>query len=67
MNNIQKALPEKYHAKLLDYDQDHAMFIGEGTKAGLFQSIMMKPPNIAPVYPLRDESQSKRTKIDLPK
>jgi hypothetical protein len=27
----------------------------------------MKPPNIAPVYPLRDESLNKRTKIDLPK
>jgi hypothetical protein len=42
------------------------MFIGEGTRVGLFQSIMMKPPNIAPVYPLRDESISKRAKIDLP-
>lgn len=43
------------------------MFIGEGTRVGLFQSIMMKPPNIVPVYPLRDESLSKRVIIDLPK
>ena len=34
------------------------MFIGEGTKAGLFQSIMPKPPNIAPVYPLMSESNT---------
>ena len=27
---------------------------------------MMKPPNIAPVYPLRDESESKRAIINLP-
>jgi len=27
---------------------------------------MMKPPNIVPVYPLRDESVSKRAIIDLP-
>jgi hypothetical protein len=38
-----------------DFDQDHAMIIAEGTNAGLFQSIMMKPPNIKAVYPLRKE------------
>ena len=31
------------------------MIISEGTKVGLFSSIMMKPPNIANVYPLRSE------------
>lgn len=36
MNKIKKALPSKYHEKLLDYDQDYAMFIGEGTRVGLF-------------------------------
>jgi hypothetical protein len=36
MNKIKKALPEKYHSNLLNYDQDHAMFIGEGTRVGLF-------------------------------
>lgn len=35
-----------------DWDQDHGMVIGQGTRAGLFQSIMMKPPNIRYVYPL---------------
>jgi len=35
-----------------DWDQDHGMIIGQGTRAGLFQSIMMKPPNVRYVYPL---------------
>lgn len=66
LNKIRSALPKKYHQKLLDnFDQDHAMYIGEGTRAGLFQSIMMKPPNVAPVYPLRDESVGKRAIISL--
>ena len=41
-----------------DWDQDHALIIGQGARAGVYQSIMMKPPNIRYVYPLtkqRDE------------
>lgn len=38
-----------------DWDQEHAMIIGQGTRAGLYQSIMMKPPNIRYVYPLTME------------
>jgi signal-transduction protein with cAMP-binding, CBS, and nucleotidyltransferase domain len=34
------------HELLFKYDQDHALVLGEGTKHGLFQSIMMKPPNV---------------------
>jgi hypothetical protein len=44
-----------------DYDQDHAIILGEGTKAGIFQSIMAKPPNVQPVYPLREESKATTT------
>ena len=47
MKRMKDAIPADYHASLIDaFDQDHAIFIGEGTKAGIFQSIMMKPPNI---------------------
>jgi len=66
INKIKAVIPEKYHADVIDaYDQDHAMIIGEGTKAGIFQSIMMKPPNVQPVYPLRDESQELKVGIQL--
>jgi len=41
------------------------MILGEGTKVGVLQSIMMKPPNVQPVYPLRDEDPALRTKINL--
>ena len=47
MRQMRAALPAKYHATVFDaFDQDHAMILGEGTKAGIFQSIMMKPPNV---------------------
>jgi hypothetical protein len=39
-----------------DFDQDHALILTEGTNVGIFQSIMMKPPNVQPIYPIRDES-----------
>ena len=40
-------------AKLVDnYDQDHAMVLGQGATAGLFQSVMLRPLNVANVYPL---------------
>ena len=54
---LKAALPAS-DQHLLDFDQEHAMFVGQGTKAGLFQSIMMKPPNISPVYPLISESNT---------
>jgi len=37
-------------------DQDHALVIGQGATAGVFQSIMMKPPNVVNVYPLEPDS-----------
>jgi hypothetical protein len=43
------------------------MILGEGTKAGIFQSIMMKPPNVQPVYPLRDEPVETRTTLEFDK
>ena len=65
-NKIKKVVPEALRERLLDsYDQDHAMIIGEGTKAGIFQSIMMKPPNIQPVYPLREESAAEKQLIHI--
>jgi hypothetical protein len=68
MRKVRSSLPEKYHKELLDnYDQDHAMILGEGTKGLIYQSIMLKPPNVQPVYPLRDESEETRTQIKLDK
>ena len=43
------------------------MIIAEGTKAGIFQSIMMKPPNVQPVFPLRDESVKSSFEVDSKK
>ena len=43
--------PER-QSLLDEWDQEHAMVLGEGTKAGLFQSIMSKPANVRPVYPM---------------
>lgn len=60
MKKMRAALPEKYHAEIFDRfanKADHAMYISEGTPSGLFQSIMMKPSNIASVYPLRSENK----------
>lgn len=47
-----------------DFDQDHALILTEGTNVGIFQSIMMKPPNVQAVYPLRDESNYKTVTLD---
>lgn len=56
MKKIRAVVPEKYHKELLDdYDQDHALFLSEGTKYGLFQSIMMKPQNVQVAWPIRSE------------
>lgn len=58
LQRIRAEIPVVLRELLFDnYDQDHAMVIGEGTNAGLLQSIMMKPPNIKPVYPLRKEKK----------
>ena len=47
---------------IMDWDQDHGMFIGQGTHAGIWQSIMMRPANVAPVYPIF----TKTNKLILP-
>ena len=63
---IKAVLPADLHQPLWDsFDQDHAMFIAEGTKAGIYQSIMMKPPNLQPVYPLRREQPELKTFISF--
>jgi len=37
MKRLRAAIPEKFHAEIIDaFDQDHAMILGEGTKAGIF-------------------------------
>lgn len=41
------------------------MILGEGTKGLIYQSVMLKPPNVQPVFPLRDESEDLRTMIKL--
>ena len=59
-------VPEALQAEIVDaFDQDHAMILGEGTRAGIFQSIMMKPPNVQPVYPLRAELPEQRTIVKI--
>jgi len=66
MQKIRQTLPAQFHDSLIDsFDQEHAMIIGEGTKAGLFQSIMMKPANVQPVYPMRFEDKNEQTLIYL--
>lgn len=56
MKKVKASLPEELHATIFDnYDQDHAMILQEGAVAGIFYSIMMKPPNIQRVYPIRYE------------
>lgn len=60
MSNIRNAVPSELIAKIVDdFDQDHAMILSEGTNHGLFNSIMMKPPNMKAVYPMRRESKNR--------
>ena len=57
-----KLLPAQHRHLIADYDQDHALVVTQGATAGLFQAIMLKPPNVVNVYPLN----SKRVEIQLP-
>jgi hypothetical protein len=61
---VREALPKRWKYLLDDFDQDHALILTEGTNVGIFQSIMMKPPNVQAVYPLRDESNYKTVTLD---
>jgi len=36
MEAVRENLPKEFHKLLDDYDQDHAIVLGEGTKAGIF-------------------------------
>ena len=40
------------HRLVDEWDQDQSLIIGQGARAGLFQSIMHKPPNVEYVYPM---------------
>jgi len=54
LRKLRSMLPMNLGETLMDeFDQDHAMIIQEGTDAGLFASIMNKPPNVKTVYPMR--------------
>jgi hypothetical protein len=64
MSPIREALPDNMKYLVDDFDQDHALILTEGTNVGIFQSIMMKPPNVQPIYPLRDESRAQNVTLD---
>lgn len=66
LNKVREEVPANLRAEVVDaFDQDYAMILGEGTRAGIFQSIMMKPPNVQPVYPLHAELPEKKTVIKI--
>jgi hypothetical protein len=53
----------KFSNLVSDHDQDHALVVGQGATAGLFQSIMLKPPNVVNIYPLQ---AAKRPLLNIP-
>jgi hypothetical protein len=64
MSPIREGLPDKFKHLFDNYDQDNTLILTEGTNAGIFQSTMMRPANIQPVYPLRDMSRIKYVELD---
>ena len=58
---MREQLPQKY--KHLVDEPETGLIITEGTDIGLFQSNLENAVNVYPVFPLRDESEVKTTKI----
>jgi len=58
---MREQLPQKY--KHLVDEPETGLIITEGTDIGLFQSNLENTVNVHPVFPLRDESEVKTTKI----
>ena len=61
-NAMKKIVGAQNHGLVDDWDQDHAMILGQGTRAGLYQAIMMKPSNVKYVYPMT----TGRSDVQLP-
>lgn len=47
-----------------DWDQEHALFLGQGTHIDILQSLMVKPPNVQNVYPMVQERKRSVYKLD---
>lgn len=47
-----------------NYDQDHGMFLGQGTNLDVLQSIQIKPSNVKNVYPMVSENNRKVVNLD---
>lgn len=62
---MKEILPAKDHNLIDDWDQDHAMVLGQGTAGDIFQSIMVKPPNVKPVYPMVKPDVHKDVELDM--
>lgn len=52
MEKFKAAVGLLKHDLVDNHTQDFALILGEGTKAGLFQSILMKPLNVRSTYPV---------------
>lgn len=61
---LKEILTPKYHHLIDNYDQDHAMILGQGTAGDVYQSIMVKPPNIKPVYPMVKQDTREEIVLD---
>jgi hypothetical protein len=49
-------LNPRWHSLVTDFDQDHALVVGYGATTDMFQTIMMKPPNVVNIFPLECET-----------
>jgi hypothetical protein len=63
INDLRAILGVSKSQKVIEaYDQDHGMVLGLGIRYGLFQAIMLKPPNVQYIARL---VSSKPTVIDF--
>lgn len=64
IKDMKAILKPQYHDLIDKYDQDHAMILGQGTAGDIYQSIMVKPPNIKPVYPMVKQDTREEIVLD---
>mmetsp|Transcript_8743 Transcript_8743/g.6472 ORF Transcript_8743/g.6472 Transcript_8743/m.6472 type:complete len:181 (+) Transcript_8743:565-1107(+) len=51
-NRLHELIDSQYHHLIDDYDQEHGIILAEGLPVEIYQSPMMRPPNVKTAFPL---------------
>ena len=63
IRTIKSSIPTQFHRYIDEWDQEHALILGEGASMNGVQSVILKPSNVNSVTPLIERQTERVVKV----